>query len=152
MSNAVREVAAVTRADAITRIVHMRNPEWGQEMTKAQETQTLLPPGFEALEPFVDYWARKTTNERWDQRARASMAEITAFYDAMYEAAEDAIAWLDRHSPIGSELSVPAQRLAELLLALAHAAIAVEMHRQSRSPHTVFPHGIRVAAGPWPLG
>jgi hypothetical protein len=152
MSDALHGIAAVMRADAIARIGQMWNPKKGEEMTNAQETEALLPPGFEALEPFVAYWARKTTDERWDQRARASMAEITAFYDAMYEAAEDAIAWLDRHNPIGSELSAPAQRLAELLLALAHAAIAVEMHRQSRSPHTVFPHGIRVAAGPWPLG
>ena len=64
-------------------------------MTKTHEIDTLLPPGFETLEPFVGYWARKTTNERWDQRARAPMSEITAFYDAMYASAEDAIAWLD---------------------------------------------------------
>lgn len=121
-------------------------------MNKTHETEALLPPGFENLEPFVDYWARKTTNERWDQRSRAAMADITAFYDAMYERAEDAIAWLDTHFPLGAALSAPAERLAELLLALAHVAIAVEMHRQPRSPHTAFPHGIRVASGPWPLG
>ncbi len=121
-------------------------------MTESVASEALLPPGFETLEPFVAYWARKTTNERWDQRARAPMAEITAFYDAMYASAEDAIAWLDTNHPLGAELPAPAERLAELLLALAHVAIAVEMHRQPRSPHTTFPHGIRVASGPWPLG
>jgi hypothetical protein len=124
----------------------------GNDMSETDEIQALLPPGFASLEPFVGYWARKTTNERWDQRARASMAEITAFYDAMYAAAEDAIAWLDEHYPLGTELTPEAERLAELLLALGHAAIAVEMHRQPRSPNTSYPHGIRVVSGPWPLG
>ncbi len=121
-------------------------------MSETIQTESLLPPGFSDLEPFVAYWARKTTNERWDQRSRAPMADITAFYDAMYDRAEDAIAWLDANYPIGQAMSPEAERLAELLLGLGHVAIAVEMHRQPRSPFTVFPHGIRVKSGPAPLG
>ena len=115
-------------------------------------SEKLLPAGFEALEPFVAYWAQPTNDKRWDQRARAPMAEITAFYDAMYDRAEDAIAWLDAQYPLGQEMPEDAKNLSSLLLALGQAAIAVEMHRQPRSPYSVFPHGIHMKSGPWPLG
>lgn len=115
-------------------------------------SEGLLPGGFEALEPFVAYWAKPTNDQRWDQRARAPMPEIKAFYDAMYDRAEDAIAWLDEHYPLGNEMPAAANNLACLLLALGQAAIAVEMHRQPRSPFSVFPHGIHMKSGPWPLG
>jgi hypothetical protein len=115
-------------------------------------TARLLPAGFEGLEPFVAYWAQPTNDKRWDQRARSAMPDIKAFYDVMYERAEDAIAWLDENYPLGRELPEDAQNLASLLLALGQAAIAVEMHRQPRSPYSVFPHGIHMKSGPWPLG
>jgi hypothetical protein len=44
---------------------------------------TLLPPGFESLEPFLGYWDRPTTDERWRQRTASTMEEIRRFYDAM---------------------------------------------------------------------
>ncbi len=112
----------------------------------------LLPEGFEDLEPFVAYWAQPTNDKRWDQRARAPMAGITAFYNAMYDRAEDAIAWLDAHYPLGQQMPADANNLACLLLALGQAAIAVEMHRQPRSPFSAFPHAIHAKSGPWPLG
>ena len=62
-----------------------------------------LPAGFEELEPFVSYWARKTNDERWDQRSRSPMPDIQSFYDAMLARAEDAIAYLDQH-PLGNDL------------------------------------------------
>lgn len=109
-----------------------------------------LPAGFEDLQPFVAYWAGASNDARWDLRAKAPMDEIRRFYDAMYARAEDAIAHLDNFPLDGAP---PAEtRLAQLLMALGQAAIAVEMHGQPRSPHSVFPHGIKVVNGPWPLG
>lgn len=109
-----------------------------------------LPAGFEELEPYLDFWAVDTCHERWMRRSGAPMQEIQRFYDAMFARADDAIAYLDR---LGlSPLPAEAQRLAQLLLALAQAAIAVEMHEQPRSPHSAWPHNIRIVNGPWPLG
>ena len=111
---------------------------------------SILPSGFEDLVPFVDKWAVKTCHERWMIRSASSMEEIRSFYDAMYSRAEDALTLLDRY-PLDKH-PPEVERLAELLLALGQASIAVEMHGQPRSPHTVWPHNIRMKHGPWPLG
>ena len=79
----------------------------------------VLPAGFEALTPFVDYWARPTT---------------MALLDATP---------LHAHTP-------PLAKLAQLVLSLAQAAVAVEMHGQPLSPNTPWPHSVRVPAGAAP--
>jgi hypothetical protein len=111
----------------------------------------LLPPQFADLSRFVDYWARDTNDERWDQRSRAPMEEIQQFYDAVLGRAEDIIAHLD-HYPVSGELPPAEGRLARLLLGLGQAAIAVEMHGQPRTAYSQFPHNIHVVKGPSPLG
>src|SRR3546814_15660045 len=48
----------------------------------------VLPPGFEDLLEFVPHWLGETAHERWDIRARATMAEITRFYDVLLSRSE----------------------------------------------------------------
>ena len=113
-------------------------------------TTALLPPGFASLEPFVAYWARETTVDRLAARNEASMEEIRAFYDAMVENAEAAFAHIEA---IGIEaLPEDAARLARLLLALAQAAMAVEIHRAPRAPGTPWPYDIALERSAQPFG
>ncbi|WP_159872202.1 hypothetical protein [Novosphingobium sp. 9U] len=104
-----------------------------------------LLPAFAALEPFVDYWAVPGTQARRERREAASMAEISAFYTAMLEVARDAIRHLEGRAL--DELPPEDVRLMELLLALAHASMATELHGQPRAPHTPYPHDVRLVEG-----
>jgi hypothetical protein len=110
----------------------------------------LLPPGFESLSPFVDRWAKRTTEERLAARSTASMREIELFYDAMLSRASDAIEYLERLSL--HQMPEDAARLFSLLLSLCQASMAVEVHRAPRAPNSPFPHGISVVLGASPLG
>lgn len=110
---------------------------------------SVLPAGFEALAPFVAYWARDTTDARLAARCEASMADIQAFYDTMLPLAEPAIALIDT-APL-HDLPPPLATLAKLVLALAQAAVAVEMHGQPCSPGTPWPNSVRVPGGPAPF-
>jgi hypothetical protein len=109
-----------------------------------------LPSGFEALEPFVAYWAGETTQTRWDRRSAATMDEIKRFYNAMLEHADEALERLQPRPLNG--LDEDEGRLLRLLLSLASCAIAVELHGQPRAPLSPFPHGIRVLQGSAPFG
>lgn len=110
----------------------------------------LLPAGFEDLEVFVPYWVRDTNDQRWQQRSKASMAEIQLFYDQMLARAEDAITYLDRFA--FDDMPQEAACLFKLLLAIAHAAMAVEMHGQPRAHHAQLRTDLHVSKGPWPFG
>jgi len=109
-----------------------------------------LPKGFEDLQPYVEYWVRDSNDERWQQRSKAPMADIKTFYDAMLTRAEDTIAYLDQF-PLDN-MPADATRLFKLLLAIAQAAMAVEMHGQPRVRNSRFPYKIHMKNGPWPLG
>jgi hypothetical protein len=106
----------------------------------------VLPAGFEDLEPFLDQWCLKGTQERHTRRETASMEDIHRFYDAMLAKAPAAIALLDGKPFDG--LADDEQRLMYLLLALGHVAVAVEVHRQPRAPHTPYPHKVRLTQAP----
>lgn len=101
-----------------------------------------LPAGFEDLEPFLDQWCLTGTQERHARRETASMEDIRRFYDAMLARAPDAIAFLEGKPFDG--LADNERRLMQLLLALGHVAVAVEVHGQPRAPHTPYPHRVRL--------
>jgi hypothetical protein len=109
-----------------------------------------LPPGFEALEPFVLHWAIGTTEGRLRARAEASMDEIRAFYDAMVPLADAAMNHVDAYGL--ADLSPERTCLATLVLSLAQAAVAVEIHGAPRAPGTPYPNSLRVLRGAPPLG
>ena len=112
----------------------------------AQHDASNLPDGFEDLEPFVAQWCLDGTQERHRRRESASMDDIRRFYDAMLERAPAAIAFLDGKPFDG--LAEDERRLMNLLLALGHVAVAVEVHGQPRAPHTPYPHRVSISQPP----
>lgn len=109
-----------------------------------------LPPGFQDLESFVAYWSLETNDDRRRARSTAEMQDIQRFYDAIVARAEDAIAHCDG---FGLDAMPPeTERLFKLLLAMNHAAIAVEMHGQPRALESVWPSAVRISQGPMPFG
>jgi hypothetical protein len=119
-------------------------------MTLTTPTDRVLPSGFEALAKYVPRWCAETTQERWNQRATSSMAEILEFYEDMLSYAESALKLLDLRS-IGA-LRDEESRLLRLLLSLASCAMAVELHHSPRALYSPFPHGVTVIKGAQPYG
>ena len=113
-------------------------------------TALLLPPAFADLERFVPYWAGATVNERIDARCKSEMPEIREFYDAMIVRAAEILTHLDDR-PM-HELADDDANLMKLLLALAHAAIAVEIQQQPLPPKTTYPFRVKLVSGVVPFG
>ena len=64
----------------------------------------------------------------------------------MLQRADAALALLQPYDP--EKLTGPMARLYQLVLALAHAAMAVEVHGAHRGKYSPYPQTIRVAEGP----
>ena len=109
-----------------------------------------LPRGFEALEPFMAQWCCETSAERMEVRCEADMGDIRSFYDSMLEHADAAFDLIERY-PIG-EMPDDVARLAKLLLGLAQASVAVEIHGQPRAPDTPYPNSIKLIRSTAPFG
>jgi hypothetical protein len=95
-----------------------------------------LPPGFEALEPFIDRWAITTTTARAQRRTDSTAKERQAFFDAAAPLLEPAITYLDAR-PLTS-LDAAERRLLNLMLCLAHVQMAVEVHKEMEPQHAAF--------------
>ncbi len=87
---------------------------------------TLLPRGFEALEPFVADWVQPDAPARLAKRQASTIAEIRAFYDTILPLGEKVLAYL-RGVPLG-DMPADAERLLKLMLALAEVGPAVEWY------------------------
>ncbi|QYY33949.1 hypothetical protein K2O51_34715 (plasmid) [Cupriavidus pinatubonensis] len=120
------------------------------EVTPVNMNAAGLPDGFQDLESFLDQWNVSTSHERWVQRAATPYPEIIAFYDAMLERADAAVAFLDQF-PI-DDMPAPAQNLFRLMLSMCHASIAVEMHQSSDIRNAPQQHGLRIHTGFQPHG
>ncbi|AGH51933.1 hypothetical protein Sj15T_11080 [Sphingobium sp. TA15] len=108
----------------------------------ALDEEPVLPPGFEDLLEFVPHWIGETAQERWDIRARATMAEITRFYDVLLSRSEAILDHVETF-PLDA-MPAPTLRLFRLQLALAHAAMSVELHKQPRAHNSPYPHQVRI--------
>ena len=97
-------------------------------------TATLLPPGFEDLEPFAKEWCLASEPERYAKRLASTMDEIQAFYDAFFPRAEAAIVYLEKF-PL-HDLPDDAHRLLLLLYSLILVSFPVEIWRQPYIPDT----------------
>ena len=86
---------------------------------------TSLPADFAGLEPFVERWALATTAERAARRTSSTPEEREAFFAAAGPLLDPALDHLDR-IPLGA-LSAREKRLMDLMLSLAHVALAVEI-------------------------
>lgn len=104
-----------------------------------------LPAGFEDLDRFVDHWAGETTQSRLEARSSVEMPVIRSFYDAMVPRAEEALVHLEQF-PM-NDLPAQERTLLALVLALAQAHIAVEVHGAARAPNTPWPNSIRIKNG-----
>jgi hypothetical protein len=96
--------------------------------------ESLLPPEFSDLEPFVADWCLDSEPERYAKRLSSSMHEIQAFYDAMFPRAEAAIQYLEKF-PL-DDLPQDTFRLLKLLYSLILISFAVEIWRQPYIPDT----------------
>ena len=96
--------------------------------------EPLLPPEFSDLEPFVAGWCLDSEPERYAKRLASTMAEIQAFYDAIFPRAEEAICYLEQF-PL-DDLPEDAFRLLKLLYSLILVSFPVEIWRQPRIPDT----------------
>jgi hypothetical protein len=94
---------------------------------------TSLPAGFETLEPFVAGWALPSMAKRAERRETSTEAERVAFFEAAKDLAGPALARLDQ-TPL-AELDAKEQRLMQLMLGFAHAALAVEMQGDDEPKH-----------------
>lgn len=92
----------------------------------------MLPPEFADLEPFAATWSLPTERDRYDRRLASTMAELQAFYDAIFPRA---IAVLDYLDPIPlDELPDEALNLLRMCYALSTISFAVDCFKQPRIP------------------
>ncbi len=89
---------------------------------------TTLPRGFKSLEPFVEQWAISGTAERARARRESAPEEREAFFEAARDLVDPALALLDQ-KPL-DQLDEREQRLMDLMLSVAHIALAVELHAE----------------------
>lgn len=97
---------------------------------------SLLPAGFEALEPFAARWAIESAGERAVMRGDAPADERRAFYDAASPLLASALDHLDR-KPL-AELDESEKRLMRMMLSLAHVSIAEEIQKDDETRHAYF--------------
>jgi hypothetical protein len=92
---------------------------------------SLLPPGFEALQPYVGLWAVPGTAERARRRLQSTEAERVSFYNAAKDLLPAALEQLDR-KPL-QEFNDQETRLMDLLLSFCHIALAVEVQGEAEA-------------------
>lgn len=86
---------------------------------------TSLPPGFVALEPFVPQWSLSRTAERAARRSNSTTAEREVFFASAAPLLDAALDYLDGQGL--RSLSPEDERLMNVMLSLAHVALAVEI-------------------------
>lgn len=107
---------------------------------------TRLPEGFEGLTPFVDDWAVETSAERAARRDTSTPEAREAFYAAVRELLEPALAYLDT-KPLPAH-DMRDRTLMQLVLSLAHVALAVETQQQDEPRHRVHRRELRITRTP----
>jgi selenocysteine lyase/cysteine desulfurase len=88
-------------------------------------TASSLPADFDVLEPFAERWALPTTAERARRRTASTPEEREAFFAAAAPLLDPALDHLDTIA--FDAFSAQERRLMDLMLSLAHVALAVEI-------------------------
>ena len=109
-------------------------------------SDSLLPPGFEALEPFVGAWAVAGAANRAQRRNDSTEAERLPFYEAASKAAPEALAYLDR-TPLHA-FDEREERLMNMMLTLAHISLAVEAQGSDEPRHAKDRAHLRITRAP----
>lgn len=105
-------------------------------------TQSLLPSGFAALEPFVEYWAVAPAALRAERRTLSTEQQRAEFYKAANDILPSALEYLDK-KPL-AQFDEKEQRLMNLMCSFAHAAYAVEVQAESEPKHAPLRKGLRI--------
>src|SRR3546814_1298113 len=95
----------------------------------------------------VFFFKQKTAYEMrisdWSSDVCSSdLAEITRFYDVLLSRSEAILDHVETF-PLDA-MPAPTLRLFRLQLALAHAAMSVELHKQPRAHNSPYPHQVRI--------
>jgi hypothetical protein len=99
------------------------------------DAPSVLPAGFEALEPFVDLWAVSGTANRAHRRLVNSEAQRVCFFNVAKDLAAAALSYLDGKQL--HEFDEQEQRLMDLMLSLCHVAMAVEIQADDEPKHAL---------------
>lgn len=104
----------------------------GLGLLPGQMSSQTLPEAFADLEGFVDAWALATEAERSRKRTASSMAQIQAFYDAIFPGMEEILSYLQQF-PL-DDMPEQEERLLLLSFSLAEVAPSVELFKQPTVP------------------
>jgi hypothetical protein len=107
---------------------------------------TMLPAGFEALEPFVAGWAIEGAAARAARRTHSSPAERAAFFETISPLLGTALEHLDQ-TPLPDQHGAD-RRLMALCLSLAHVAQAVEIQADDEVRHAPHREAMRITRAP----
>lgn len=108
--------------------------------------ETSLPPGFEMLAPYVEFWAVDSAAARAHRRDISDEASRLAFYNAANDLVPEALAYLDR-KPL-SQFDDSERRLMNLMLGFAHVSMAVELQREEEPKHARDRPHLRITRAP----
>jgi hypothetical protein len=115
----------------------------------ARERDSMLPAGFEDLEPHVAAWSLPTEEARYSKRISTSLEELRAFYDAIYPRMDAVMTHLCAYPAGGlAELPADTRRLYRLALAYFEASHPVELHWAGPEPAHAFPANRIAYQGP----
>jgi hypothetical protein len=106
---------------------------------------SLLPHGFEALEPFAGYWAAATLSDRDTRRLDSTELQRSSFYDCAKDLVAPAMDYLDSR-PLADQ-DPKDQRLMNLMLGLVHVALAVEAQRDGEPEHAIGGRQVPITRG-----
>jgi hypothetical protein len=97
-------------------------------------SEARLPTQFSGLEALAEDWCLPTEEERYARRLASSMAELQAFYDAVFPRVEEALVFCDQYAL--DNLPAPVLNLMRLLYSLVAVSFSVEAWGQGRIPDT----------------
>ena len=103
---------------------------------------TILPPGFEALSPYLD-WNLATADERQIKRRQSSREDLRALYDAALPLLPGILARADEY-PLGA-LPEDLRPLYNIALSIAEIAPHIELYRGDPGVPYAFEEGRFVA-------
>ena len=106
----------------------------------------LLPAGFEALDPFVEYWAVSGSANRDRRRGDSTPDQRVSFYQAAKGLVGDALQLLDAKG-LG-KFDEREDRLMNLMLSFAHVTMAVEMLKDAEVRHARFREVMKITRSP----
>ncbi len=105
-----------------------------------------LPPGFEALEPFVSIWAIEGAGNRLRARLTSHEADRITFFNAGKDLLAPGLDYLDK-KPIAA-FNDQDKRLMLLLLSMAHVSLAVEIQGDDEPKHADGARHMKITRAP----